>query len=54
MLYLGSIKKNTEQVPLKGNDMLLLFAILFLWLNLENHLHSQNVLIASEYRIIIF
>ena len=40
--------------PLKGNDMLLLFAILFFWLNLENHLHSQNVLIASEYKIIIF
>ena len=40
--------------PLKGNDILLLFAILFLWLNLENHLHSQNALIVSEYKIIIF
>ena len=39
---------------LKGNDILLLFAILFLWLNLENHLQSQNVLIASEHKIIIF
>ena len=39
---------------LKGNDILLLFAILFLWLNLENHLHGQNALIVSEYKIIIF
>ena len=39
---------------LKGNDILLLFAILFLLLNLENHLHSQNALIVSEYKIIIF
>ena len=39
---------------LKGNDILLLFAVLFLWLNLENHLHSQNALIVSEYKIIIF
>ena len=31
---------------LKGNDISLLFAILFLWSNLENHLHSQNALIA--------
>ena len=30
---------------LKGNDILLLFAILFPWLNLENHFHGQNALI---------
>ena len=40
-------------LALKGNDILLLFAILFLWLNLENHLHSQNALIVSEYKIIV-
>ena len=39
---------------LKANDVLLLFAILFLWLNLENHLHYQNAIIVSEYKIIIF
>ena len=39
---------------LKANDILLLFVILFLWLNLENHLHSQNAIIASEYKKIIF
>ena len=36
---------------LKGNDILLLFAILFLWLNWENHLLSQNTIILSEYKI---
>ena len=39
---------------LKSSDILLLFAILFLWLNLENHLHSQNALIVSEHKMIIF
>ena len=47
------LRKITEYT-LKGNDILLMFAILFLWLNLENHFHSQNALIVSEYKIIIF
>ena len=49
-----SLTPSTKVITLKGNDILLLFAIIFLWLNLENHLHSQNVLIESEYKIIIF
>ena len=49
----GAVLCMSQSAKLKGNDMLLLFAILFLWLNLENHLHSQNVLIASEYKIIM-
>ena len=54
-IELNGLYEQTDKLPhtsstptyLKGNDILLLFAISFLWLNLENHLHSQNALIVS-------
>ena len=50
--YFKAEKKSSY--TFKVNDILLLFAILFLWLSLENHLHSQNAIIVLEYRMIIF
>ena len=58
--YFKAEKKNkTKQnkktsYTFKANNILLLFAILFLWLSLKNHLHSQNAIIVLEYRMIIF